>query len=448
MIFFWKFLLLNLCFILSMPVLSDDITELILPNGLKVVVKPDQRSPIVIFQVWYKVGSANEQKGNTGISHLLEHLTYRRKKTPSSGEVHRQMSSIGSKGNAYTSRDYTFYYHILAKKHLPRAFAMEAGRMKYLDVDNNAFEIEKNIIRQERLERFNRDPYLKASNALYKIAFKNDSYQFPVIGRHEDLDDLLLNQVKTWHKNYYAPDNATLVVVGDIKPDDVFSLAKKYFSPIKKKKYIPDNSLSLTEEKDPVTRFIMPERIKVGMVVFAFQVPSIKTAVPVWEAYALDVLAGWLESGNHSRLTNSLVRDKKVAHEVFVYYSPMNRKQSLFIIEASPVPDTSLQQLEREIIDEIQQIKKEYISDKALQKVKNQMIATEIFDRDSMYIQAKIIGKAESVDIHWSEDAQYINRIKAITAEQVNKVLQKYINLEKKLVVIQNSYNNEKKPSH
>lgn len=421
-----------------MPLCADEITEFILPNGLKLVVKPDQRSPIAIFQIWYKVGSANEQKGHTGISHLLEHLMYRSNRYHSLNKVYQQMGSIGSLGNAYTTRDHTFYYHTLKKKYLPLAFALEAERMKYLDVDKNAFEIEKKIIKQERLERINQDPYLKANNALYRLAFKNDGYQFPVIGLPEDLPGLTLKQAMIWHKNRYTPDNATIVVVGNVKPAEVISLAKKYFSPIKKKKQKANNSLIADEEKHSVTRYIMPESTKVGMVFLAFKVPSIKTAFPAWEAYALDVLAGWLESGNHSRLTNTLVIDKKIAHEVFVNYSPMSRKQSLFIIEASPLEGISLQQLEQEIIAEIQQIKKEHISDKTLQKVKNQMIATEIFERDSMHTQAKIIGQAESVDIHWSEDAQYINRIKAVTAEQINEVLQKYINLEKKFVVIQN----------
>ncbi|MCU7940409.1 MAG: insulinase family protein [gamma proteobacterium symbiont of Bathyaustriella thionipta] len=436
-------MLLTLCFIISMPVAADDITEFVLPNGLKLVIKPDQRSPIIVFQIWYKVGSANEQKGNTGISHLLEHLTYRGNKKPFSDKVYRQMSTIGSKGNAYTSRDYTFYYHILANKHLSRVFAVEAQRMKYLNVDQNAFDIETNVIWQERLERISRDPYLKASNALYKIAFKNDSYQFPVIGLCADHNKFSLRQANSWHKNYYTPDNATIVVVGDVNHAEVIEQAKKYFAPIKKHKQTENRPLIAKQENLSQRRFIMPENIKVGMIFFAFPVPSIKTAVPAWEAYALDVLAGWFDSGNHSRLTNTLVRNKKVAHEVFVNYSPMNRKNSLFVIEASPVQGISLQQLEKAMIDAIQQIKQERISDKTLQKVKNQMIATEIFDRDSMYTQAKIIGQAESVGIHWSEDAQYIERIKAVTSEQINTVLQKYIKMEEKFVVIQNSYHDE-----
>ena len=449
MMFTLKYLLLSLCFMSSMTLAADDISELVLPNGLKIIVKPDQRSPIAVFQIWYKVGSANEQQGYTGISHLLEHLMYRGMKNPSLDAVYRKMDSIGTQGNAYTSRDHTFYYHILGKKHLALAFAVEAERMKHLAVNINDFNIEKDVIREEWSDRISRDPYLPASNALYRYAFQYEAYQFPVIGRMADVGALTLPQAVNWHKDHYTPDNAILVIVGDVKTSAVFALARKYFAGIDRKTSISSAQFSAGEnevagktllDKNNVTRFIMPETTKVAMILLAFKVPSIKTSEPAWEAYALDVLAGWLDSGLHSRLTKALVRDRQVAHEVFVHYSPMNRKQSLFIIEATPANNASVQQLEQAIIAEIKQIRSEVISPETLQKVKNQMIATEIFERDSMYTQAKIIGQAESVGIPWSEDAKYMSRIKAVTTEQVNTVLQHYINLDKQFIVIQNAH--------
>lgn len=433
----YQCLVLSLFYIFSMPLCADEITELTLANGLKIIVKPDQRSPVAIFQIWYKVGSADEQKGQTGISHLLEHLMYR-SKTPVSDELYLQMGAIGSLGNAYTKRDHTFYFHSLKKNYLHWAFALEAERMKHLNVPMNTFEIEKKIIKQERLERINQDPYLKANNALYRIAFKNDSYQFPVIGLPDDLPRLTLKQAKEWHKQFYTPDNATIVVIGDIKPDEVFSLAKKYFMAIKKQHKQSTPMLPFNDNAESSgLRFIMPDESKVGVLFLAFKVPSINTAAPTWEAYALDVLAGWLDSGKYSRLSKILVRDKQIAHEVQVNYAPMNRKQSLFIIEASPAHGVSLKQLEQEIVNELKLLKKELMSDAALQNVKNQMTATEIFERDSMYTQAKIIGQAESVGIHWSEDAHYIQRIKMVTSAQINQVMQTYFNFKKIFVVIQ-----------
>ena len=448
--FIWKFLLLSLCFISSFTLAADDTSEFVLPNGLRIIVKPDSRSPIVVFQVWYKVGSANEQEGDRGISHLLEHLMYRGIKNPSLADVYQKMGTIGAKGNAYTTRDYTYYYHILEKSHLPLAFALEAERMKHLFIDVKGFNIEKNVIREEWSDSISRDPYLPASNALYQNAFEHEAYQFPVIGQMEDFDALTLAQATKWHKDHYTPDNAILVIVGDVKPSEVFALAQEYFADIEKKaklsnvSYPEDKNKPLLDKKSS-TRFIMSEHTKVAMILLAFKVPSIKTSEPAWEAYALDVLAGWFDSGLHSRLTKALVRDRQVAHEVFVNYSPMNRQQSLFIIEATPAHDVSVKQLEKAIITEIKQIRNEVISPETLQKVKNQMIATGIFERDSMDTQAKIIGQAEAVDIHWSEDAKYISRIKAVTAEQIKTVLQHYINLDKQFIVIQNAHETEKK---
>ena len=443
-----KYLLPCLCFTfcITSAVAEDKISELMLSNGLKIIIKSDHRSPIVVFQVWYKVGSADAQKGHTGISHLLEHMMYRGMKNPQLEDVYRKMSLIGSQGNAYTTRDYTFYYHVVEKKYLHLAFAVEAERMRYLVIDKNEFNIEKKIIQEEWLNNNSKDPYLPASNALYNMAFENEAYQFPVIGQMQDQAALSIDKVLSWYESHYTPDNAILVIVGDINASNTFSLARKYFANIKKKSKISEHQFSSDKIqlalKQKKTRIIMPETTKVAMILLAFKVPSIKTSEPTWEAYALDVLAGWFDSGLDSRLTKALVKDRRVAHEVFVHYSPMNKKESLFIIEATPAQNISIKQLEWTLIKEIKRLKKETISRKTLQKIKNQMIATEIFERDSMLIQARIIGQAESVGISWLEDREYINRIKAVSPEQVKSVFQRYLNLDKKFIAIQNKHDN------
>ncbi len=168
-----------------------------------------------------------------------------------------------------------------------------------------------------------------------------------------------------------------------------------------------------------------------------FRVPSIKTAVPEQDAYALEVLAGWLDSGVHSRLPRALIWDKQKAQDISVRYSLMTRYDSLFIIEAMPLKDISMTQLEQAIKDELKTIRQQLISERELQEVKNQMIAAEVFERDSTYTQAKIIGQAEVIDIPWSEDAKYIERIKSVTAEQVQEVLNKYFTANKRITIIQ-----------
>ena len=442
-------LLLNLCFNLPVLASAENIEELILPNGLKIIVKPDHRAPSVVFQIWYKVGSSDEYKGITGISHLLEHLMFLSDNNPLLGENFNHLNDIGSKGSAYTTRDFTFYYHIMGKKHLALAFEVESNRMQHLSPSITEFNIEKKVVWEELHSVKGKEPFLPAYNKLYELAFKNNAYQFPVIGRLEDLENLTLAKTMSWYKNYYTPDNATIIVVGDVEAAEVFKLARHYFLPVHKTKMLNNHNIAKsTNKKTTETRFVMPDNITVGAILLAYKVPSINTSVPRWEAYALELLAGWLETGTITRLTRVLIKDKQVANEITISYSSMREENTLFIIEAIPRQGTSLKQLEKTLVDEIKQIKTELISQDSLQKIKNQMIAVEIFDRDSMYTQAKIIGQAESVGIHWSEDAQYISHIENVTAAQIKKVLKKYFIAENKIIVIQNAHKPNNKDKH
>jgi len=442
-------LLLNLCFNLPIVVSAKNIEELILSNGLKIIVKPDHRAPSVVFQIYYKVGSSDESEGITGISHLLEHLMFLSDNNLLLGENFNRLSNIGSIGNAYTTRDFTFYYHIMGKKYLALAFATESHRMQHLSPSITEFNIEKKVIWEELHSVQGKDPFLAAYNKLYELAFKNNTYQFPVIGRLEDFENLTLSKTMSWYKNYYTPDNATIVVVGDIEAAEVLKLARQYFSPVHKTKVLNNHKADKkTNRKSAEIRFVMPDNITVGAILLAYKVPSINTSAPKWEAYALELLAGWLETGSMTRLTRVLIKDKQMANEITISYSSMSKENTLFIIEAIPKQGISLKLLEKTLVDEIKKIKNELITQDSLQKIKNQMIAVEIFDRDSMYTQAKIIGQAESVGIHWSDDAQYISHIKNVTAAQIRTVLKKYFIAENKIIVIQNSHNTNDKNKH
>lgn len=434
-------LLVAVFFFTSLPLAAADISELTLANGLRIIVKPEHRSASVVFQIWYKVGSSYEAEGMTGISHVLEHLMFRTDNNPRLSDYFYQLNKVGSKGGAFTTKDYTFYYHLMAKQHLALAFAMEAERMQNLSPSISGFNIEKKVVREELQTGLTKEPYLSAYNTLYEHAFKHSSYQFPVIGRPADLDALTLRQAMSWHKKYYTPDNATLVIVGDVNVSDVFNMAEKKFSAIAKGSQLRQKKSTNKHKTAPSeVRVLMPETIKLGAVLLAFKVPSIKTASPAWEAYALEVLAGWLDTGTSSRLTKALIREQQLAYNINISYSSMLREDSLFIIEAIPAQGVRLKKLEQALVDEMRVITKEAISEKTLQQIKNQMIATEIFDRDSLYTQAKIIGQAESIGMHWSDDGQYISRIKAVTVEQIKKVLSKYFISSKKILVIQNSH--------
>jgi len=439
-------LFIYLCFKPVLLLAEDDIKELILPNGLKVIVKPDHRTPTVVLQIWYKVGSADEVKGSTGISHLLEHMMFFSSQNILMWQSFNQLSRVGALGNAYTERDYSYYYHILGKQYLALALQLEASRMAHLSPVISEFNTERKVVWEEIYNRIGKEPIIPAYNKLYELAFKNQAYQFPVIGRVEDLENLTLAKIMTWYNSYYSPDNAVLVVVGDIKASDVFLLAEKYFTAIKKTKVInKPRHFAKTASKKTKVRYVMSDAKKAGALLLAYRVPSINTSIPQWQAYALEVVAGWFESGRNSRLSRVLIKEQKLASAITVSYASMSKKETLFIIEALPAQGVLITELEQALVAEIAAIKTELIAPDDLQKIKNQMLATEIFDRDSLFTQAKIIGQAEAIGIHWSDDAQYIARINNVSAEQLKKVLQQYFIADNEVIVIQRTQKSTRK---
>ncbi len=442
--------LLNLfLFILSCSIVHASQSETVsfmLENGLKVIIRPDHRAPVAVVQIWYKTGSANESPGKRGISHLLEHMMFKSHNNPQLAQDFWQLTRIGAKRNAFTHRDYTFYFYIADKAALPRMLHLEAERMQGLYASEKSLIIEKKIIREEFNNQLSKDPFYFLDDLIYQKAFPDSGYQYPIIGNFSDIQKLSLQQLSQWHRQYYTPDNAVLVVAGDVNASEVFHWADRYFSPITKRRDSSINPQITLKTSHPSTprseiHYILPHRkdssTSTGKLLMGFRVPSIKTAVPQQDAYALEVLAGWLDSGVHSRLPRALIWDKQKAQDISVRYGLMTRYDSLFIIEAMPLKDISMTQLEQAIKDELKTIRQQLISERELQEVKNQMIAAEVFERDSTYTQAKIIGQAEVIDIPWSEDAKYIERIKSVTAEQVQKVLNKYFTANNRITIIQ-----------
>jgi len=432
-----KFAFISL--LLGTTLSAGEISELVLANGLKIIVKPDHRSSIVVFQIWYKVGSAYETPGITGISHLLEHLMYKGIKSDPSGKLFKAMNRIGAKGNAFTSRDFSYYFHQLEKTHLALAFELEAERMQNLLFRPEVIELEKRVIEQEQKTRLAEDPYLSAYDNLYQLAYGNTGYGLPVIGLGNDVRNLSLNQINSWYQQYYQPSNATVVISGDILPQKAFKLAKQYFS------VLPNQSFRHEKTTEPnqipiqkiQKRLELSAPLNIGMLLQAYQVPVISTSQPPWEAYALEVLAGWLDSGSDSILNQVLVKKLQLATEINIIYSPIARYETLFILELIPAKGASLIDLEQRVTQLIDQLKTQLMSQTNLKRIKNQIIATAIYEKDSLFTQAKIIGQAESVGINWRDDAKYVERIKGISAHQVQKVLQKYFIPKRRTSIIQ-----------
>ena len=211
---------------------AGDVQEFMLDNGLKLVVKEDHRAPVVVSQVWYKVGSSYEHAGITGISHALEHMMFKGTKKYPPGEFSRIIATNGGEENAFTSSDYTAYFQTLEKSRLPISFELESDRMRNLVLPKDEFAREIEVVKEERRMRTEDDPQALLYETLNATAFETSPYRQPIIGWMSDLEAMKISSLKDWYKKWYAPNNATVVVVGDVNADEVYKLALKYFAPL------------------------------------------------------------------------------------------------------------------------------------------------------------------------------------------------------------------------
>ncbi|WP_246540023.1 M16 family metallopeptidase [sulfur-oxidizing endosymbiont of Gigantopelta aegis] len=402
------------------------VSETTLDNGLKIIVKPDHRAPVVISQVWYKVGSSYETAGTTGVSHVLEHMMFKGTEKHPAGVFNKIISRNGGEDNAFTSKDYTAYYQKLEKSRLKVSFELEADRMRGLLLPQDEFAKEVMVVMEERRWRTEDKPQSLTYEQFYATAFDNSGYHNPTIGWMDDLQNMTVADLNTWYQRYYAPNNATVVVVGDVQPEAVFKLAEKYFGDLN-----PFDITKLkprTERQQKGTKRIeMKLEAKLPYLLMGYKVPVINTASEKWEPYALDLLAGILDGGDSSRLSKSLVRGSKIATSAGAGYSLDSRVQTLFLLDGIPAKDITTAQLEKALLDELEVIKTTLISDQELNRVKAQVISSAVYEQDSMFYQGMKIGIAETVGIGWKKDSEYVQHIQAVTAEQIQQVANKYL---------------------
>lgn len=405
---------------------DGDVHEYQLKNGLKVIVKEDHRAPVAIAEVWYKVGSSYEIQGVTGISHALEHMMFRGSKNYSSEKMTQIIAENGIQQNAFTYFDYTGYYEMAGKNKLPIIFQLEADRMRDLSLRGQDFSKEIQIVMEERRMRTDDNPQQLTFERFLAAANTATPYHHPVIGWMSDLQNMTIDDLRQWYNKWYAPNNAILVVVGDVNPADIYQLAEKYFAnfqpsdlpKLKPQPEIKSLGLRTVEVKVPA---------KLPYLAMGYNVPAARTATLKWEPYALSVLKGVLAGGDSSRLQQDLVRGKQLASEINVDYQPYFRLDNLLYIEAIPTPGHTTQQLKDAILDEITQLQNKPVTLAELERTKAQIIANHVYIMDSIANQANQIGMLESVGLSWHEADNFITQIKAITPEQVQAVTKKYL---------------------
>jgi zinc protease len=405
---------------------SAAVLEHQLDNGMKVIVKQDQRAPIVVSQVWYKVGSSYEYGGLTGISHVLEHMMFKGTEQYPQGEFSRIIAANGGDENAFTGRDYTAYFQTLAKDRLAVSLELEADRMRNLLLLEEEFLKEVEVVKEERRMRTEDNPNSLTFEQFNTVAYEASPYRIPVIGWMSDLDALQVDDLRTWYRKWYAPNNATLVVVGDVEPQAVVELAERYFGPLKPESVARPKPRSEPDQRG-MKRLTVKAPARQPYLIMGYKTPVIGETQADWEPYALEMLAHVLDGGESARLARNLVRGSQVAASADASYSAFSRLPGMLTLDAIPTPGKSIEQLEQALKAEIERLKREPVDAKELERVRNQIVAAKVYEKDSVFYQAMLIGQLETVGLDWRLSEQYVDNLKRITPAQIQQVANKYL---------------------
>jgi zinc protease len=395
-------------------------------NGLKLIVKEDHRAPVVVSQIWYRAGSMDEFNGTTGVAHVLEHMMFKGTKKIPAGQFSKRIAAAGGKENAFTNRDYTAYFQQLQADRLPLAFELESDRMENLNLTDAEFAKEINVVMEERRMRTEDKPQALVYEQLMATAFQQNPYRRPVIGWMNDLTQMTGEDARTWYKRWYAPNNAVMVVVGDVKPDAVFKLAQKYYGkakvhilPVRK----PQEELA----QNGTRRVTVKAPAKLPFLIMGYHAPTLRDPVKDWEPLALEVLAGVLDGNDSARLNQALVRERQIASQVGGGFDSIARGPGMFMLEGTPSEGKSVSELEAALREQVEKIKTDGVTEEELNRVKAQVVAAQVYQRDSMFYQAMLIGEFEMVGIGYKAIDERLKGLQQVTAEQVQAVARKYL---------------------
>jgi zinc protease len=408
------------------PAAAAEVREHMLDNGLKVLVKEDHRAPVVVSQVWYKVGSSYEHRGITGISHVLEHMMFKGTERHPAGEFSEIIAANGGEHNAFTGRDYTAYFQTLARDRLEVAFELEADRMRNLTLPEDEFLKEVEVVKEERRLRTEDKPQSLTFEEFNAVAYRSSPYRQPVIGWMNDLDNLEISDLEDWYRRWYAPNNATLVVVGDVDPDEVIRLAEKHFGPLQPERVAPPKA-ALESPQRGIARLQVRVPARQPYLLMGYKTTAVGHAAEPWEPYALEMLASILDGGASARIARKLIRSERVAASAGADYSAFTRLPGMLLMDGTPADGRSVEELEEALRAEVERLREELVSEEELERVRNQVVASKVYERDSVFYQAMQLGVLETVGLDWRLLDRYVERISAVTAEQVRAVARKYL---------------------
>jgi zinc protease len=403
-----------------------EIVEQTLPNGLKVVVKVDRRAPVVVSQVWYRAGSMDESYGTTGVAHVLEHMMFKGTRDVPAGEFSKRIAAAGGRENAFTSRDHTAYFQTLQKDRLELALKLEADRMHNLLLSADEFAKEINVVKEERRMRTEDNAQAKLYEALMAAAYQTHPYRHPVIGWMADLESMTVDDARRWYETWYSPNNATLVVAGDVDAAQVLAWAGQYFGVIPARDLPPRKPLVETEQIG-MKQLTVKAPAKMPLVALVWQAPRLNDPAADWEPYALEILAGVLDGHASARLNQSLVRDQRIATEASAGYDAIGRGPSLFSVDAAPVEGQTIAVVQAALKQEIARLIDAGVNESELNRVKAQVLASQVYQQDSLFYQAMQIGEWTTAGLDYRDRDTRFARLRGVSAEQVREVAKKYL---------------------
>lgn len=410
---------------------QDGVSSFQLGNGMDVVVIPDHRAPVVTQMVWYRVGAADEPEGRSGIAHFLEHLMFKGTSTHPTGEFSAKVASIGGQENAFTSSDYTAYYQQVAPEALKMVMEFESDRMLNLVLTPEVIVPERDVVLEERRMRVDSSPRAQLGEEANATLFYNHPYRRPIIGWQQEIAQLDLDDALNFYHQYYTPNNAILVVTGDVTPETVRELALETYGKLPKRAEITDRIRPQEPEKHSARVVTLRDaRVTEPSFSQSWLVPSYvnaKARAQEGDAEALDLLGEILGGSIRSRLYQNLIVDQGIAASAGAYYRGDSLDDGVFTLYGSPRGDATLEQVEAAVTAEINRLVAEGVSELELKQARNRFLKAVIFARDSQTGMARIYGSTLAVGQDVASVQEWPDRIRAVTAEQIQDVAKRYL---------------------
>lgn len=410
------------------------VVEKTLDNGLKVIVREDNRAPTAVQMLWYSAGSMDEVNGRTGIAHLLEHMMFKGTAQYPDGEFSRRVANLGGRENAFTSREYTAYFQQVQSSALPEMMMLEADRMHNLALQPELFLRERDVVKEERRLRVDDSAGGRVFEALMALAYSASPVRTPIIGWMDDLHKLTLADAQDWYATWYVPGNATLVVVGDVVAEEVFEHAQRTYGEVPARA-LPERRNTAEPPQQGMRRASVKAPAKAPQVVLAFHVPALRDVDNDIDPYALEMLAAVLDSGDTGRLTRELVREQRLANSVSASYSMIARGPVLFTLGATPADGQDVGELEAALRAQVARIAKEGVTAEELDRIRTQYVASQVFGLDSLFGQVMRIGVYEMAGLSHRDADRVLERVQRIEPAQVQDVAARFFTDETLTVV-------------